>query len=398
MIEKAQRIHHTQEYYFSKKLKEVALLKAAGREIYNLGIGSPDLLPDVSVLNAIQDAMTDAHAHQYQSYNGLPQFRTAITQFYQRHYGVSLDPATQVLPLMGSKEGLLHIALAFLDVGSKVLIPNPGYPTYDAVVKLVGGQTVYYELNDLWEIDFDALNAMDLSGVKLMFVNYPNMPTGKAASKALFEKLIAFGKAHQILIVNDNPYSFILQEQPLSILEIDGALEVALELNSLSKTFHMSGWRVGMVLGHSAYIDAILKVKSNMDSGMFYGIQMGAIAALNLPDSWFEEQQLIYRQRQALVYEIAEKLNCKINKENSGLFVWAQVSDAVDDVSKFIDYILYNYGVFCTPGCIFGSRGNRYIRLSLCMDCADLRLVLNKLTDFVYPTIEIDTGTYTDVH
>ena len=310
MIQPAKRLDTVQEYYFSKKLREVRELLAAGKPIINMGIGSPDLQPPSNVLEAIQNSLQDATAHKYQSYQGLPALRNAISDFYFDKFGVVSNSETEVLPLMGSKEGIMHISMAFLNEGDQALIPNPGYPTYTSVTKLVGAEPLFYNLSDAtnWQPDFEELEKQDLKNVKIMWVNYPHMPTGTNATIATFEKLVAFGKKHQILIVNDNPYSFILNETPISILQVDEAKDIALELNSLSKTFNMAGWRVGMVLGNENYINQILKVKSNMDSGMFYGIQKGAIAALQLSDDWFLDQNKIYKERRDLVWKLADAL------------------------------------------------------------------------------------------
>jgi LL-diaminopimelate aminotransferase len=369
MIATANRLNTIQEYYFSKKLKEVRQLMADGKPIINMGIGSPDLLPSPLVIEAIQKAMFDEKAHEYQSYQGLPELRKGMANFYQNHFKVELNFNSEILPLMGSKEGIMHISMAFLNEGDEVLIPNPGYPTYAAVTELVQAKPVFYDLIDEtnWQPDFNKLEERDLSNVKIMWVSYPHMPTGVNGSLALFEKLIAFGKKHKILIVNDNPYSFVLNENPLSILQVEGAKDIAIELNSLSKTYNMSGWRVGMVLGNSNFIDAILKVKSNMDSGMFYGIQKGAIEALKLDKSWFAEQNEIYKKRKKGVTQLAEKLGCKVAKNSVGLFVWAKLPDNIESSEAFIDEILINKHVFITPGTIFGSNGNGYIRFSLCV-------------------------------
>ncbi|MBC5838550.1 pyridoxal phosphate-dependent aminotransferase [Flavobacterium muglaense] len=369
MITTAKRLDVIEEYYFSSKLREVRQLAAEGNPIINMGIGSPDLKPSQAVVDAVVHAMQDENAHQYQSYQGLPELRNGMVDFYKNNYNVSLNATTEVLPLMGSKEGIMHISLAFLNEGDHVLIPNPGYPTYTSVTNLVGAVPVYYDLkeNTNWEPDFDALEKLDLSKVKIMWIGYPHMPTGARGSIALFEKLVAFAKKHQILLINDNPYSFVLNDKPMSLLQVDGAKEVALELNSLSKTFNMAGWRVGMVLGNAACIDAILKVKSNMDSGMFFGIQKGAIAALNSEASWFEEMNAIYSKRRILTEQLAEKLNCKVYKEGVGLFVWAKLPEGVTSAEAFIDKILYEKHIFITPGTIFGSNGEGYIRFALCV-------------------------------
>lgn len=369
MIVTANRLNTVEEYYFSSKLREVRELIQAGKPIINMGIGSPDLKPSELVVAAIQNAMNDEAAHQYQSYQGLPELRHGIGHFYKTHFGVTVDPSSEILPLMGSKEGIMHISLAFLNEGDEVLIPNPGYPTYTSVTNLVGAKPLYFDLKEEnhWEPDFDAIEKHDLSKVKVMWVNYPNMPTGAAGSLFLFEKLVAFAKKHHILIINDNPYSFVLNDNPMSILQVEGARDVALELNSLSKTYNMSGWRVGMILGNKKHIDAVLKVKSNMDSGMFYGIQKGAIAALNLDKSWFEDQNKIYKRRRDLTFLLAKKIGCTCDIKSVGLFVWATLPSGTNDAEAFVNKLLYEKDLFITPGTIFGSNGEGYIRFSLCV-------------------------------
>lgn len=373
MIEVADRLHTVEEYYFSKKLREVNSLIASGKPVINLAIGSPDLQPPQKVIDAITNSLNDATAHKYQSYQGLPELREAIAGFYKEHFSVNLSPLTEVLPLMGSKEGIMHISMTYLNEGDEVLIPNPGYPTYQSVTKLVGAKGVLYELDEAnnWMPDFDALEKSDLSKVKLMWVTYPHMPTGAKPTEKVFEELVAFGKRHNILIVNDNPYSFILNESPKSILSVEGAKDVCLELNSLSKTFNMAGWRVGMVLGDSAYINNILKVKTNMDSGMFYGIQKGAIEALKCSNMWFVTLNNVYRERRNLVWKLAEALNCTYDKNATGLFVWAKLPAHLKS-EEFIDLILKENDIFITPGTIFGSKGEGYIRFSLCAQTEDL--------------------------
>ena len=368
MITTAKRLETVQEYYFSRKLKEVRQLASEGKPIINMGIGSPDLAPHSSVIEAIQNAMFDDKAHEYQSYQGLPELRQGFANFYKNQFDVELDFNLEMLPLMGSKEGIMHISLAFLNEGDEVLIPNPGYPTYASVTELVQAKAVYYELKEdtNWQPDFEALEKTDLSKVKLMWVCYPHMPTGANGTLELYKKLIDFGKKHHILIVNDNPYSFVLNDNPMSILQVEGSKDVALELNSLSKTFNMAGWRVGMVLGNSKFIDAILKVKSNMDSGMFYGIQKGAIEALKLGKEWFESQNEIYTKRRNLIFQLAEKLECTFDRNSVGLFVWAKLPVGIQS-EEFIDNLLYEKHLFITPGTIFGSNGEGYIRFSLCV-------------------------------
>ncbi|PCH77108.1 MAG: aminotransferase [Flavobacteriaceae bacterium] len=380
LINKAHRLNDVKEYYFSKKLREVAALKSAGKPIINIAIGSPDLNPPVAVLSALALAMDDTTAHQYKSYQGIPEFREAASGFYKNQYGVKLDPTSEILPLMGSKEGILHISMAFLNEGDQVLIPNPGYPTYTSVTNLVGAEPVLYDLKESqgYYPDFECLEKQDLSKVKIMWVNYPHMPTGVKASVELFEKLIAFGKKHQILIINDNPYSFILNDTPLSILAIDGAKEVALELNSLSKTFNMAGWRVGMVLGASEYLKVILQVKSNMDSGMFYGIQKGAIAAMNQPKKWFSALNKTYEIRRKIVWEILDVFKCTYNKDTAGLFVWAKLPEGINE-EEFTDELLYEKDIFIAPGTVFGPIGKGYIRIALCETALDLTEVLTRV-------------------
>ena len=367
MIEAANRLQTVEEYYFSKKLREVNVLIASGKPIINLGIGSPDLQPPQRVVEAIKEGLLAPGAHKYQSYQGLPELREAMAEFYKDHFSVSLSASTEILPLMGSKEGIMHISMAYLNEGDAVLIPNPGYPTYQSVTKLVGAKPVFYELDaaNNWLPDFEALEQLDLSKVKLMWVNYPNMPTGAKPNTYLFEELVAFAKRHDILVVNDNPYSFILNDVPESILSVDGAKDVCLELNSLSKTFNMAGWRVGMVVGGSKHINNILKVKSNMDSGMFYGIQKGAIEALKCSKMWFVTLNSVYKQRRDLVWKLADALNCTYDKNAMGLFVWAKLPAYVK-AEEYIDLVLKNNHIFITPGTIFGSKGEGYIRFSLC--------------------------------
>ncbi|MEN2402378.1 aminotransferase class I/II-fold pyridoxal phosphate-dependent enzyme [Flavobacterium sp. MC2016-06] len=369
MITTAKRLDTVEEYYFSSKLREVRQLMSEGKSIINMGIGSPDLSPSKAVIEAVALAIQDENGHGYQNYQGLPELRKGMADFYQNQFGVEVNPNNEILPLMGSKEGIMHISLAFLNEGDHVLIPNPGYPTYTSVTNLVQAVPVYYDLKEEnnWEPDFEALEKLDLSKVKIMWLGYPHMPTGARGSLALFEKLVAFAKKHNILLINDNPYSFVLNDNPMSLLQVEGAKDVALELNSLSKTFNMAGWRVGMVLGNAEIIDAVLKVKSNMDSGMFYGIQKGAVAALNCDKSWFDEQNKIYKRRRELTEKLAEKLGCKVYKEGVGLFVWAKLPEGIESSEKFIDEILYEKHIFITPGTIFGSNGEGYIRFSLCV-------------------------------
>jgi len=377
----ANRLNSVEEYYFSTKLREVRELIARGKPIINMGIGSPDLKPAQSVIEALQDSVQNENAHQYQSYQGLLELRQAIAEFYKKQFEVSVDFNSEVLPLMGSKEGIMHVSLAFLNPGDKVLIPNPGYPTYTSVTNLVGAIPVFYDLTEdnNWLPNFEILEKQDLTKVKIMWVNYPHMPTGANGNLDVFEKLIAFGKKYEILIVNDNPYSFVLNDSPVSILQVDSAKEVALELNSLSKTFNLSGWRVGMILGNSKHIEAVLKVKSNMDSGMFYGIQKGAIEALKSDQSWFQMQNEIYRRRRELIFKFADILKCAYNKTATGMFVWAKLPTEIKSAEKFVDDLLYEKDVFIAPGTIFGSNGEGYIRFSLCISEERIEEALERL-------------------
>ena len=376
----ANRLDTVQEYYFSKKLREVRALSTQGKPIINMGIGSPDLQPPNEVIEAIQKAVTKYGAHKYQSYQGLPEFRKAVADFYKNKYNVEVSSDHEILPLMGSKEGILHISMAFLNKGDKVLIPNPGYPTYTSVTNLVEANPIFYELTseNNWEPDFEKLEKEDVSDIKMMWVNYPHMPTGAKATQALFEKLIAFGKKHQILIINDNPYSFILNNNPLSILSVKGAKETALELNSLSKSFNMAGWRVGMLLGASSFLKEVLKVKTQMDSGMFYGIQQGAISALKVSSSWFSEMNEVYKNRRKLVWKIADTLGCSYDKNTTGMFVWAKTPQGVK-AENMVDDLLYNKDIFIAPGFIFGSSGEGYIRFSLCVSEEKIKEALERL-------------------
>ena len=365
----ADRLNSVKEYYFSTKLREVRGLMAQGKPIINMGIGSPDLAPSPQVLETLRNSIIDAGAHQYQSYQGLPQLRKAIADFYQQKFDVAVEPDSEILPLMGSKEGIMHISMAFLNEGDEVLLPNPGYPTYASVTNLVGGVPVTYDLNEEkgWFPDLDELAKKDLSKVKLMWISYPHMPTGATATMEQLESLVDFAKRNNILLVNDNPYSFVLSNNPTSILSIEGAKEHTLELNSLSKTFKMAGWRVGMVLGSAAHITAILKVKSNMDSGMFYGIQMGAIAALQSGPEWFEALDRVYSTRRELMFELADTLGCTYDKNAVGMFVWCKLPEGAGPSEEFIDQVLYDKDIFIAPGTIFGSNGEGYIRFSLCV-------------------------------
>jgi LL-diaminopimelate aminotransferase len=367
MITKADRLNIIEEYYFSTKLKEVNSLIKKGKPIINLGIGSPDLQPPQEALEALKASLTDQNANSYQSYNGLENLRISISKFYNKHYDVDLDFTSEILPLMGSKEGIMHISLAFLNVGDSVLIPNPGYPTYAAATNLVQAKAIYYDLKheNNWLPNLKELEKLDLKKVKLMWVNYPHMPTGANCDINFFEELISFAKKHQILLVNDNPYSFILNHKPISIFNVKDSKDYCLELNSLSKTFNMSGWRVGMVSGNKANITNILTVKSNMDSGMYYPIQKAAIAVLNSPNSWFDKMNDIYHERRVLVKKLADSLNCEYDDKSTGMFIWAKINNNIKS-KEFTNELLYKYNIFIAPGDIFGSNGEGYVRFSLC--------------------------------
>jgi aspartate/methionine/tyrosine aminotransferase len=376
----ANRLHTVEEYYFSKKLREVNAMKSAGAPIINLGIGSPDLAPSKTVISAITDSLMDATAHKYQSYQGLPELRSAMAEFYKTHYNISLNPKNEVLPLIGSKEGIMHISMAYLNEGDAVLIPNPGYPTYTSVTKLVGAAPIFYDLkaSSNWQPDLATLETMDLSKVKIMWVNYPHMPTGTKGDQTILKALVDFAKKQSILLVNDNPYSFILNDNPSSIFNIEGANEVCLELNSLSKTFNMAGWRVGMLTGSAEHLQNVIKVKSNMDSGMFYGIQKGAIEALNSSQNWFKDLNKIYTERRALVWKLATALNCTFETTTSGMFVWAKLPSEVKS-EAFIDSLLHQHHIFIAPGTIFGSNGEGYIRFSLCAPKETIQTAINRV-------------------
>ncbi len=383
-IQKANRLAGIGEYYFSQKLREIEQLNLAGKNIINLGIGSPDLPPHPDVINVLQTESAKPNTHAYQSYKGSPILRKAIASWYQNWYEVELNPDTEILPLIGSKEGIMHICMTYLNEGDQVLIPNPGYPTYASAVKLAGGIPVNYELKEIndWEPDFEALEKMDLTNIKMMWVNYPQMPTGKLPSDELFSKIISFGKKHQILICHDNPYSFILNDHPKSILSVPGAKEIAIELNSLSKSQNMAGWRLGMLCASTEKINDILTFKSNMDSGMFLPIQLAAAKALSLGKDWYDSINAIYAKRREKVFQLLDLLECVYEKKQAGMFVWAKIPLTYKDGFALSDHVLYNQQVFITPGGIFGSAGNGYVRISLCaseekLDEAIKRIVNN---------------------
>lgn len=389
MITPAQRIQQVEEYYFSLKLKEIAKMQREGKPVLNLGIGNPDQMPDSGIIETLNQASALPDTHGYQPYVGIPALREAFARWYQKHYQVTLDPESEILPLMGSKEGIMHISLAFLNPGDQVLVPNPGYPTYSAVSRLTEAEIIHYDLKEenSWQPDFEALQQLDISKVKLMWVNYPNMPTGAPADYDLFKRLIAFGQSHNILICNDNPYSFILNPKPLSILSVPGAKEIAIELNSLSKSHNMAGWRVGMAASNAEFIKYILRVKSNMDSGMFRPLQEAAASALDLNDDWYKKINKVYARRRDLALEIMKTLNCTWDPNQTGMFIWAKVPAGEMSAKALTDDLLYKAFVFITPGFIFGSNGEQYIRISLCTSEEKLKVAFDRINNYKSNTL-----------
>ncbi len=367
-VKPAERTNSVREYYFSSKLRQIDGMRAAGADIINLGIGSPDQPPSENTVARLSDEARKPDVHGYQSYNGSPVLRKAFSDWYRKYFNVSLDPGSEILPLMGSKEGIMHISMAFVNPGDEVLVPDPGYPTYSSVTNLLGAKVRTYPLDEKsgWQPDLEALEKEDLKKVKLMWTNYPNMPTGASGSPGLFSRLVAFALEHNILLVNDNPYSFILNDKYLSLLSVKGAMETALELNSLSKSHNMAGWRIGMVAGDKEYISTILKVKSNMDSGMFLPLQMAAAEALNNPESWYDTVNSTYRKRRHAAEDIMNLLGCRFNPDQTGLFLWGRIPETSAGAESMVEDILQRAHVFLTPGFIFGSRGERHVRISLC--------------------------------
>lgn len=369
-VHPATRLSNVQEYYFSRKLKEVARLNAEGRDIISLAIGSPDMPPSQRTVERLCEVASQPEAHGYQPTMGTPELRQAMADFYARWYGVDVDAQTEVLPLIGSKEGILHITLAFVNPGEEVLVPNPGYPTYTSLSKILGAKVVSYDLREdnTWQPDFDELESMDLSNVKLMWTNYPNMPTGGNAQRETYERLVDFALRHNIVVVNDNPYSFILNEHPMSIMQVEGARECCIEFNSMSKSHNMPGWRVGMCIANPTFTSWILKIKSNVDSGTFRGIQLAAAAALteNTPE-WHREANITtYRRRRDKAERMMTTLGCTYDSQQVGMFLWGRIPDAYDGCEQLTERVLNEARVFITPGFIFGSNGNRYVRISLC--------------------------------
>ena len=380
-ITPATRVGSVQEYYFSKKLKEVAEMNAAGKNVINLGVGSPDLPPSEQTIETLCEHARKANEHGYQPYVGIPELRKGFADWYKTWYDVDLDPKTEIQPLIGSKEGILHISLAFLNPGDGVLVPNPGYPTYSSVSKLVEARLIPYELKEElgWQPDFEELEKMDLSNVKLMWTNYPNMPTGANASVELYEKLVAFGRKHGIIICNDNPYSFILNEHPLSILSIPGAKEICIEMNSMSKAHNMPGWRMAMLASNAQFVQWILKVKSNIDSGQFKPMQYAAVEALSAKKEWYDNMNRVYRSRRDLAGQIMRTLGCEYDENQVGMFLWGRIPDSAESGEAIANKVLYEANVFLTPGFIFGSRGERYIRISLCCKNETLEEALKRI-------------------
>jgi len=381
MIQPANRTQGVKEYYFSVKLKEIARLNEGEVKVLNLGIGDPDLSPSEDTWNSLKEACVHPKSHGYQSYQGIPALREGFSKWYKTYFDVEINPANEVLPLMGSKEGIMITSLAYLNEGDEILIPDPSYPTYKSVTNLLGGKIVTYSLNEeqKWQPDLEALEQRDLSKVKMMWINYPHMPTGARASRELLERIVAFGKKHNILIVNDNPYSFILNDEPMSIMSIEGAKDCCLELNSLSKSHNMPGWRVGMICGSAKMLEPVLKVKTNMDSGMFYPVQQAAIKALNQDKSWYESINKVYKSRRELVFKLMDLIDCKPSEDQSGMFVWAAIPEKYKDCYELSDDILNKTKVFITPGGIFGEQGLKYIRVSLCSSEAVLEEAIERI-------------------
>lgn len=381
-IHPANRLETVQEYYFSRKLKEVSQMNAEGKNVINLGIGSPDMPPSVETLEVLNKESIKSDVHGYQPYVGIPELREGMAFFYKRWYNVHLDPKTEILPLIGSKEGILHVTLAFVNPGDKVLIQNPGYPTYTSISKLLGAQIINYDLmeDNKWQPDFDKLEEMDLTDVKLMWTNYPNMPTGASASLELFQKLVDFAHKHNIVVVNDNPYSLILNEHPISLLQIEGAKDCCIEFNSMSKSQNMPGWRVGWISTNAQFIQWIIKVKSNVDSGMFKPLQLAAAQALHNNDEWHQEHNIkIYAKRRKIAEEIMNALGCTFDPTQVGMFLWGRIPDSYDNVEILTEKVLHEANVFITPGFIFGNNGNRYLRISLCAKEAQLDEALRRI-------------------
>lgn len=384
-VETAQRIHSVKEYYFSTKLREVAQLRKEGKPIINLGIGSPDLPPHVTVREKMASEISKSEGHGYQSYTGIPELREAFSRWYQRKYSVAIHADEEVLPLIGSKEGIMHISMSFLNPGDEVLVPNPGYPTYQSATRLAGGVNRPYLLEEEngWLPDLDALEKEDLSRVKLMWVNYPHMPTGARGKEELWSRLVKFGKKNNILICHDNPYSFILNPHPSTIFSVEGARDCCLELNSLSKSHNMAGWRIGALVGSSEILKEVIKFKSNMDSGMNRAAQLASAVALDLGEEWYDSLNKVYRRRKEIAYKILEELGCHYQTDQAGLFAWGRVPETVKDGYAMSDQALYEADVFITPGGIFGSGGEQYIRISVCTEEKELTEAYERIKELV---------------
>lgn len=385
IIRPADRLNNLGQYYLQKKMAAVARMNAAGRDIISLGIGGPDGAAPESAVEATVGSIRRSDTHSYQLGTGIPELRRAFAYWYAGHFGVALDPETEILPLIGSKEGILHISLAFLNPGDRVLVPNPGYPTYTSVTRIVGAESVPYDLtaDSGWLPDFEVLENSDLDRVKLMWINYPHMPTGTPATRALFERAVEFGRRHGILIAHDNPYSFILNREPLSLLAVPGAKETAIEMNSLSKSHNMAGWRVGMVAGKPEFIDWIKRVKSNIDSGQFRPVMEGAVEALKADDTWYDDLYRMYASRRKAAEDVMNVLGCTFEPDQRGMFLWGRVPDTIADVEVFCDDILEKARVFITPGFIFGSNGARYIRISLCATVEKLNEAASRISEYL---------------
>ena len=381
MMRTSKRLDSVHEYYFSQKLREIDTLNKQGKNIINLGIGSPDMPPHEDVINTLNVESRKPDVHAYQNYKGSPALRNAFANWYKEWYKTELNAETEVLPLIGSKEGIMHICMTYLNEGDEVLVPNPGYPTYRSAVQLAGGVCINYELNESnnYYPDFNTLEKTDLSKVKLLWANYPHMPTGQQASINVFEQLIAFGKKHDILICHDNPYSFILNDSPLSILSVKGAKDVALELNSLSKSHNMAGWRVGVLCGAQERINEVLRFKSNMDSGMFLPVQLAAAKALSLDKTWYNSVNAVYKKRREKMYELLDILKCNYSIQQSGMFIWAKIPKKFENGYALSDKVLYESNVFITPGGIFGNGGDKYVRLSLCATEQKIQEAVNRV-------------------
>lgn len=385
-IKPADRLSAVSEYYFSRKLKEVAKLNAEGKDIISLAIGSPDMPPSKGTIDKLCETARQDDAHGYQPTMGTPELRQAMAGFYKRWYGVCLDPQTEIQPLIGSKEGILHVTLAFVNPGDKVLVPNPGYPTYTSLSKILGAEVVNYNLRERngWQPDFDELESMDLTGVRLMWTNYPNMPTGAPAQMETYRKLVSFARRHSIVVVNDNPYSFILNENPVSLLQVEGAKDCCIEFNSMSKSHNMPGWRVGMCATNPTFIQWILKIKSNIDSGTFRGIQLAAAEAYNNSDEWHRQANInTYRQRRKLAEQIMQQLGCTFDENQVGMFLWGRIPDKYANAEELTEKVLHEARVFITPGFIFGSNGERYIRISLCAKDVKIKEALERIKNIM---------------